>query len=134
MASIDVTTLPFQLRWQDVDPAVWVVDVKVLRSRALELAADALMDTPLSVAPRASAGTGKGKAKAPKKKASSSSSDEWKAAAEQNIALAFGRAFGPWAGGWRWARDEGSFGGGVISSWCCASHSVSANIDVTGGR
>lgn len=30
---------------------------------------------------------------------------------------------GPWAAGWRWARDEGSLGGGVVSAWCCPTHS-----------
>jgi hypothetical protein len=31
--------------------------------------------------------------------------------------------FGPWVSGWRWARDEGDFGGGPVSSWCCPPHS-----------
>jgi hypothetical protein len=32
--------------------------------------------------------------------------------------------YGPWACGWRWARDEGSIGGGPISAWCCPQHSM----------
>lgn len=33
--------------------------------------------------------------------------------------------FGLWARGWRWSLDEGDYGGGPISAWCCESHSVS---------
>ncbi|MGW2017692.1 hypothetical protein [Streptomyces sp. NPDC001927] len=33
--------------------------------------------------------------------------------------------YGRWACGWDWAVGEGG-GGGVVSSWCCASHSVGA--------
>ncbi|MGW7066884.1 hypothetical protein ACWGII_07310 [Streptomyces sp. NPDC054855] len=31
--------------------------------------------------------------------------------------------YGRWACGWHWALGEGG-GGGVVASWCCASHSV----------
>ena len=29
--------------------------------------------------------------------------------------------FGHWACGWRWAIDEGDFGGGPVGSWCCST-------------
>lgn len=32
--------------------------------------------------------------------------------------------FGHWASGWRWAMDEGDFGGGPVGSWCCSNHSI----------
>lgn len=32
--------------------------------------------------------------------------------------------YGRWALGWRWAHDEGDFGGGPVSSWCCPRHSI----------
>ncbi|MFD8994198.1 hypothetical protein [Streptomyces abikoensis] len=27
--------------------------------------------------------------------------------------------YGRWAVGWRWAHDEGDFGGGPVGNWCC---------------
>ncbi|MEU8546161.1 Fic family protein [Streptomyces roseoverticillatus] len=32
--------------------------------------------------------------------------------------------YGLWAAGWRWAHDEGDFGGGPVGSWCCPPHSI----------
>lgn len=32
--------------------------------------------------------------------------------------------YGRWASGWRWALDEGDFGGGPVGSWCCAHDSI----------
>jgi hypothetical protein len=32
--------------------------------------------------------------------------------------------WGRWAAGWRWARDEGDFGGGPVAGWCCATDSI----------
>jgi hypothetical protein len=32
--------------------------------------------------------------------------------------------WGRWATGWRWARDEGDFGGGPVAGWCCAIDSI----------
>jgi hypothetical protein len=34
--------------------------------------------------------------------------------------------FGPWAVGWRWARDEGEIGGGPVGAWCCPHDSLTA--------
>ena len=48
---------------------------------------------------------------------------------EQDLDEAFVAAYGRWALGWRWARDEGSIGGGVVSSWCCHSHTVQGHSD-----
>jgi hypothetical protein len=41
-----------------------------------------------------------------------------------SMAKAVVERFGYWACGWRWAMDEGDFGGGPVSSWCCAMHSI----------
>ncbi|MER7175013.1 Fic family protein [Streptomyces mesophilus] len=32
--------------------------------------------------------------------------------------------YGPWASGWRWARDEGDFDGGPVGNWCCPHDSM----------
>lgn len=42
--------------------------------------------------------------------------------------------FGAWSGGWRWCRDEGSIGGGVVSGWCCETHSMKGAPDVVVDR
>lgn len=34
------------------------------------------------------------------------------------------KRFGLWSSGWRWAKDEGDFGGGPVGSWCCPMHSI----------
>ncbi|MCU0866180.1 MAG: Fic family protein [Planctomycetes bacterium] len=41
---------------------------------------------------------------------------------------------GPWAAGWRWCRDEGSLGGGVVSAWCCPLHSLVGGDDAIAAR
>lgn len=43
---------------------------------------------------------------------------------EAAIDVAFQRAHGGWASGWRWAHGEGSIGGGPVAPWCCPPHSV----------
>ncbi len=48
----------------------------------------------------------------------------WRASVEDALDVALQARFGPWSAGWRWARDEGSLGGGVVSAWCCEAHSV----------
>lgn len=48
-------------------------------------------------------------------------SGDWETAITELLVSRFGR----WACGWRWARDEGSIGGGPIGAWCCPSHSFS---------
>ncbi|MBT2369310.1 Fic family protein [Streptomyces sp. ISL-10] len=32
--------------------------------------------------------------------------------------------YGRWVVGWRWAHDEGDFGGGPVGSWCCPRDSI----------
>lgn len=41
-----------------------------------------------------------------------------------SMARAVVERFGHWACGWRWAMDEGDFGGGPVGSWCCSNHSI----------
>jgi hypothetical protein len=43
--------------------------------------------------------------------------------------VAFVERHGAWACGWRWARDDGSIGGGVVGAWCCESHSMKGATD-----
>ncbi|MER6976130.1 hypothetical protein [Streptomyces carpinensis] len=40
------------------------------------------------------------------------------------MTYALAEHYGRWVTGWRWAHDEGDFGGGPVGSWCCAPHSV----------
>ena len=96
--SIDLDVHPTALSWADVAPTTWTFET----TRALQLAIDALMDTPRD-------------------------GDQWRNVAQQKINRCFTRAFGPWASGWCWSRDEGSIGGGVVSAWCCTSHSLLPN-------
>jgi len=104
---VDVDTPPFALAWADVDPEAWPIDAADGgRAIAIDVAFEALMSTPQA--------TG----------AKDERAGAWRQRAEQNIARALGQRFGPWAGGFRWARDEGSVGGGPVSAWCCASHSI----------
>jgi hypothetical protein len=46
---------------------------------------------------------------------------DWETAITEALVARFGR----WACGWRWARDEGTIGGGPVGAWCCPSHSLS---------
>lgn len=99
MTSIDLDVHPADLSWADVAPTTWTFDPGSHRRRAVPLAIDALMDTPRD-------------------------GDQWRHEAVLEINRRFTRAFGPWASGWRWSRDEGSIGGGVVGAWCCSTHSL----------
>ncbi|MFJ3897952.1 Fic family protein [Streptomyces sp. NPDC090083] len=39
------------------------------------------------------------------------------------MSYALAEHYGAWATGWRWAHDEGDYGGGPVGSWCCVPHS-----------
>jgi hypothetical protein len=121
--AVDITTMPFRFCWADVDPDAWPVGDD-LETRARTLAVEALMDTPLRLGGGDGPQNASAKSKKKQKERAGREDDTYRARCEGAIALAFGRALGVWAGGFRWARDEGSIGGGVVSAWCCASHSV----------
>jgi hypothetical protein len=53
----------------------------------------------------------------------------WKENIENKIDQSFCDAFGSWAAGWKFSKGEGSGSGGVITSWCCPSHSILAEND-----
>ncbi|MFI5592592.1 hypothetical protein ACIA5G_46620 [Amycolatopsis sp. NPDC051758] len=89
------TVHPFDLTWRDVDPRQHPFD-----------AATAL-DVISSLAP----------ARFP---ATPDEGDEWTAEMVRAVVDRFGR----WAAGWRWAHNEGDLGGGPVTSWCCARHSI----------
>ncbi|MBB4890892.1 Fic family protein [Streptomyces netropsis] len=40
------------------------------------------------------------------------------------ISHALVQRYGRWAAGWRWAHDEGDFGGGPVGNWCCPRDSI----------
>ncbi|MFD7985404.1 Fic family protein [Kitasatospora indigofera] len=40
--------------------------------------------------------------------------------------------YGRWSVGWRWAHDEGDFGGGPVGSWCCPRHSITTPQETLG--
>lgn len=46
--------------------------------------------------------------------------ERWRAHAYAKINRAFAQAWGPWTCGWSWAANNG----GVVSAWCCTSHSL----------
>ncbi|MEV4597664.1 hypothetical protein AB0K15_09695 [Amycolatopsis sp. NPDC049253] len=46
--------------------------------------------------------------------------DDW----TEGVLAAPAERLGPWTRGWAWARDEGDFGGGPVTSWCFGVHSV----------
>ncbi|MEU4668376.1 hypothetical protein AB0F91_10470 [Amycolatopsis sp. NPDC023774] len=46
--------------------------------------------------------------------------DDW----TEGVLAALDERLGPWTRGWAWARDEGDFGGGPVTAWCCGAHSV----------
>jgi hypothetical protein len=43
------------------------------------------------------------------------------------MSYALAERYGGWAVGWRWAHDEGDFGGGPVGSWCCPVHSFTTS-------
>ena len=80
------------LTWRDVDPSRMSTPD---RDRAVTLALDALQDTPRD--------------------------EDWMHKAEDEIALNFARAWGPWTCGWRYAASED----GGVTEW---SHSALASV------
>jgi hypothetical protein len=94
------TLLPQTLTWGEVDPTLHSFD----SSAAYEIA-KALIPS-------------KGD-KNEKIRFSVAEGNAW----EESVTDALVEHYGRWACGWRWARDEGSIGGGPISIWCCPKHS-----------
>jgi hypothetical protein len=88
---------PGQLCWQDVDP------------RRHSFKDESAYDIAYKLIPGSRPSSFKGNPFSP----------SW----ETSITHALVREYGTWACGWRWARDEGSIGGGPVASWCCPSDS-----------
>lgn len=44
----------------------------------------------------------------------------------ETVTSALVEQYGLWVVGWRWSIGEGDLDGGVVSAWCCPSHSLSA--------
>lgn len=95
---MDHSSRPRKLTWADVEP------------RRHRFSASSARGAVRKLAPASAASW-----------AARKSDDEWADA----MARAVVERFGKWACGWRWATDEGDFGGGPVSSWCCARHSIS---------
>ena len=93
--------LPSSLAWGEVDPAQHAFQPSEAYSIAI-----ALIPQERAVGNEASA---------------VGMEDSW----EESITKALVERYGRWACGWRWARDEGSIGGGPVSAWCCPQHSWS---------
>lgn len=88
----------YQLKWSQVCPDRYTFD----SSLALPIAIDAIRNTPMNTEYPA----------------------RWAQAVEDEIDRSFIEAYGDWAAGWCFSRGEGSLDGGVITAWCCPSHSV----------
>ncbi|GAA1270363.1 hypothetical protein GCM10009665_68350 [Kitasatospora nipponensis] len=42
----------------------------------------------------------------------------------QEVSALLAGRYGSWACGWNWTVGEGDLDGGVVTAWCCATHSV----------
>jgi hypothetical protein len=108
---VDYSFKPWVLTWDEVDPSRHPFD------------ADAASDAVRKLAP----------ASAVPARPSGCAGDhhvidgahEYGDAWADSMSRAVVERFGHWASGWRWAMDEGDFGGGPVSSWCCSWDSIS---------
>lgn len=108
---VDYSFYPGALNWDDVDPGRHGFDADAARDAVRALAPASAVPT----RPPGAAGGEEGFGWARE------DGDAWADAMMRAVV----ERFGPWACGWRWAMDEGDFGGGPVASWCCANHSVS---------
>ncbi|MFE3542386.1 hypothetical protein ACFXK0_05380 [Nocardia sp. NPDC059177] len=96
--------LPWTLTWDEVDPARHPFDTSAVAGTVRSLA-------PATAVPARASGTVEWDDEA---------GEQWADAMSQAVIERFGR----WAVGWRWAVDEGDFGGGPVTSWCCVNDSL----------
>lgn len=108
---VDYSLAPWALTWNEVDPSRHSFDAASVSDVIRELA-------PASAVPaRPSADVDYRQVIDWAHEAG----DAW----GDSMARAVVDRFGRWASGWRWAIDEGDFGGGPVGSWCCSNHSIS---------
>lgn len=108
---MDYRHKPWVLSWGDVDPSDHPFDADAAPEIIRKLA-------PASTVPRRPAGH------AADRNVIDWAHEDGDAWAD-SMARAVVERFGLWACGWRWAMDEGDFGGGPVGSWCCARDSIS---------
>jgi hypothetical protein len=109
---MDYSLAPWTLTWGEVDPGQHLFDVDAARKAIYAFA-------PAAAVP-----------KRPEGRAgddyvidwSRDEGDTW----TDSMTLAMVERWGQWVTGWRWARDEGDFGGGPIHSWCCSRDSITS--------
>ncbi|GAA3064371.1 hypothetical protein [Actinokineospora globicatena] len=108
---MDHTVSPWVLRWDEVDPGHHPFDGGPVRDFVRGIAP--------TVPARLTA-------------AEEEARDWWDHPGEawaDSVTASLMDRYGSWAAGWRWAKDEGDFGGGPVGSWCCARHSLASTED-----
>ncbi len=109
---VDYSLAPWALTWDEADPGRHPFDASSPRDAIGELA-------PAPAVPVRPAGH-----------PADRDVIDWAHGAGAAWADAMSRAliaqYGRWASGWRWARDEGDFGGGPIGNWCCPRDSITS--------
>ncbi|WP_186000802.1 hypothetical protein [Nocardia otitidiscaviarum] len=107
---MDYSLTPDALTWDDVDPIRHRFDVDTVSEAARQL-------SPASAVPTPAAGW-------PGDRRITDWAHEVGEPWVDSMTRALVERFGRWACGWRWAMDEGDFGGGPVGSWCCTVHSI----------
>lgn len=108
---VDLALLPYDLTWDEVDPARHPFDP----GTALE--------TVRGLEPAGRAPTRPRRESFPDPAFSDWSYDVARVWIDDMTAALVAR-YGRWATGWRWGNDEADVGGGPVAGWCCASDSV----------
>ena len=109
---VDYRWAPWALTWDEADPGRHRFDAAAARDVICGVAAV----LPVPVRPAGGAG------ERYVIEWAHSAGDAW----VDSMAAVLVERFGPWSAGWRWAMDEGDFGGGPVGSWCCARDSMTS--------
>jgi hypothetical protein len=109
---VDYRLAPWALTWDEVDPSRHPFDAASAQDiiRGLALAS--------AVPTRPSGGAGE-------RHVIDWADDAGEAWAD-SMTLGLIEQCGRWVSGWRWAMDEGDFGGGPVGSWCCPRDSITS--------
>ncbi|WP_328396947.1 hypothetical protein [Nocardia sp. NBC_00416] len=107
---MDYRSAPWVLTWDEVDPSRHPFDAAAARDTIRGLG-------PASAVPKRPSG---GAADRRVRDWAHDAGEAW----ADSMTRALIEQYGRWATGWRWALDEGDFGGGPVSSWCCPADSI----------